>query len=102
MMADINEIEAALRARMEGRKPIGKTIKFDLKGDGFLFIDGVSNPPTIAQEDGKADATITISIDDLVGLVDGSLQGQSLMMTGRAKMSGNPMVAMKLGELLLP
>lgn len=102
MMADINEIEAALRARMEGRKPIGKTIKFDLKGYGFLFIDGVSNPPTIAQEDGKADATITISIDDLVGLVDGSLQGQSLMMTGRAKMSGNPMVAMKLGELLLP
>jgi putative sterol carrier protein len=101
-MADIGQIEATLRTRMEGRKPIGKKIKFDLKGDGYLLVDGIANPPTIAQEDGPADATITISLSDLAGLVEGSLQGQSLMMTGRAKMSGNPMVAMKLGELLLP
>ncbi len=100
-MTDIESIEAEIARRLVGRKPIGKTIAFDLKDNGFLMIDGASTPPTVSQIRGQADATITISADDLRGLLDGSVNGQSLMMTGRAKMKGNPMVVMKLAELLM-
>ena len=61
----------------------------------------VCDPPTVSQTQGAADATITISADDLKGLLDGTINGQSLMMTGRARMKGNPMVVMKLAELLM-
>ncbi|MEQ1608955.1 MAG: SCP2 sterol-binding domain-containing protein [Hyphomonadaceae bacterium] len=99
-MTDIESIEADIARRLVGRKPIGKTIAFDLQDKGFLLIDGVSTPPSVSQVRGQADATITISADDLKGLLDGTINGQSLMMTGRAKMKGNPMVVMKLAELL--
>jgi putative sterol carrier protein len=100
-MNDINSLEALLTQRITGKKPIGKTIAFDIKDEGILRIDGASDPVTLARSDAAADATITISADDLMGLLDGSVNGQSLMMTGRAKMKGNPMVAMKLRDLLL-
>lgn len=99
-MTDIESIEADIARRLVGRKPIGKTIAFDLQDKGFLLIDGVSTHPSVSQVRGQADATITISADDLKGLLDGTINGQSLMMTGRAKMKGNPMVVMKLAELL--
>jgi putative sterol carrier protein len=100
-MNDINSLETLLTQRITGKKPIGKTIAFDIKGEGILRIDGASEPVTLARSDAAADATITISADDLQGLLDGTVNGQSLMMTGRAKMKGNPMVAMKLRDLLL-
>lgn len=99
-MADINSLEAELKKRTSGRAPVGKIIAFDLNGQGILVIDGKSDPVTVTQGDSPADATITISPDDLEGLLNGSVNGQSLMMTGRAKMKGNPMVAMKLRDLL--
>ena len=100
-MADIDTLEAELTKRITGKKPIGKTIAFAIKEQGTLRIDGVSDPVSVARSEDDADATITISADDLEGLLNGTVNGQSLMMTGRAKMKGNPMVAMKLRELLL-
>jgi putative sterol carrier protein len=100
-MSDINSLEAVLIGRVAGKKPIGKTIAFAIKDQGTLWIDGNSDPVTITRSDAPADATITISADDLQGLIDGTVNGQSLMMTGRAKMQGNPMVAMKLRDLLI-
>jgi putative sterol carrier protein len=100
-MTDIAWLEGELKRRVEGKAPIGKTITFAIKEQGKLRIDGAANPVTIARSDAASDATITISADDLKGLLDGSVNGQSLMMTGRAKMDGNPMVAMKLRDLLV-
>lgn len=100
-MANIDSIEAEMIKRLEGRKAVGKTISFDLKGEGILRIDARAEPVTLSRSDEKSDATLTISAEDMAGLLDGSINGQSLMMTGRAKMSGNPMIAMKLRDLLM-
>lgn len=99
-MIDINSLEAELIKRVTGKKPIGKVIAFAIKEEGTLRIDGKSDPVTVTRSDEEADATITIGAADMMGLLDGSVNGQSLMMTGRAKMKGNPMVAMKLKDLL--
>jgi putative sterol carrier protein len=99
-MNNIDTLEAELIKRVTGKKSIGKVIAFAIKEEGTLRIDATSEPVTISRSDADADATITIGADDMMGLLDGSVNGQSLMMTGRAKMKGNPMVAMKLKDLL--
>lgn len=100
-MANIDTIEAEMQKRLEGRAPVGKTISFKLKGEGTLRIDATAAPVTLSRSDEASDAALTISADDMAGLLDGSVNGQSLMMTGRAKMEGNPMIAMKLRDLLM-
>ncbi len=100
-MADINSLETLLAERVSGKKPIGKTIAFRIKDEGTLRINGKEEPVVIERTEEKADATLTISADDLQGLLDQTINGQTLMMTGRAKMEGNPTVVMKLRDLLL-
>jgi putative sterol carrier protein len=100
-MANIDSIEEEMRKRLEGRAPVGKTISFKLKDEGTLRIDARAEPVTLSRSDEASDAALIISADDMAGLLDGSINGQSLMMTGRAKMEGNPMIAMKLRDLLM-
>lgn len=100
-MADINSLETLLNERVSGKKAIGKTIAFRIKEEGTLRINAKEEPVMIERTDEKADATLTISADDLQGLLDQTINGQTLMMTGRAKMEGNPTVVMKLRDLLL-
>jgi putative sterol carrier protein len=99
-MTSITTLEADLQRRAGGKKPNGKTITFDLKGEGKLRIDGKADPITVTRDDAPSDATITISVDDLQGLIEGRLSPEPLMLTGRAKMAGNPLAVMKLRDLL--
>lgn len=99
-MANIDTIEAEMNKRIQGKAAIGKTISFMLKDEGTLRIDGREAPVTLSRSDEPSDATMVISADDLEGLLNGTINAQSLMMTGRAKLEGNPMIAMKLRELL--
>ncbi|KAJ0174167.1 hypothetical protein K1T71_010313 [Dendrolimus kikuchii] len=72
----------------------GKTIKqwtLDLKAPKVH--DG---PP----KSGKADTTMTVSDSDLVEIASGSLNPQVAYMKGKLKISGNIMLAQKLGPLL--
>jgi len=58
-----------LGAGLGGDVRFDKTVKFDLRGEGFIFIDGV----TITHEDRPADLTATVSIDDLRAIGQGKL-----------------------------
>lgn len=49
---------------------------------------------------GKADTTMTVADDDLVQIASGSLNPQVAYMKGKLKISGNIMLAQKLGPLL--
>jgi putative sterol carrier protein len=100
-MADINSIEADMKKRIEGKKAIGKVITFNIKDEGKLYLDARADPISITREEMKGDVELGLSAADLAGLLDGSVNGQSLMMTGRAKMTGNPAVVMKLRDLLM-
>lgn len=100
-MADINSLEALLIERVSGKKAIGKTISFRVKEEGTLRINAKQDPVTIERTEEKSDVTLTINADDLQGLLDQTINGQTLMMTGRAQMEGNPSVVMKLRDLLL-
>ncbi|MBM7129046.1 SCP2 sterol-binding domain-containing protein [Dyella mobilis] len=62
---------------------LGKTLKFDLRGEGFILIDGSS----VTNEDKPADLTLSATIDDLRAIGQGRLAPMAAVMTGRLGLS---------------
>jgi len=67
------------------------TWTIDAKKTGTVF-KGKAEP--------KADVTIMLADETLVGLADGTLNGQKAFMTGKLKTRGNIMLATKLDGVL--
>jgi putative sterol carrier protein len=82
-MPQLSEFTDKMRAAVGADAGLGKTLKYDLKGDGFVYIDG----GTVTNEDKPADLTLTISMGDLAALYSGKLSPMSAVMTGKLKMS---------------
>ncbi len=82
-MATLEEITDRMRAAVGSDSGLGKTLKFNLKGDGFIFIDGGS----VTNEDSPADLTMTISLADLVAMGEGKLDAMTAVMTGKLQLS---------------
>ena len=82
-MATLQELTDRVRSAVGADSGLGKTLKFNLKGDGFVFIDG----GTVSNEDKPADLTMTISLDDLVAMGEGKLDAMTAVMTGKLQLS---------------
>lgn len=95
-MATVDEITQRLRQALEGRAGLGKSLKVDFKGEGFIHVDGT----TVTNADDPADCTVVISRDDLEALAKGTLDPMAAMMRGRLKIKGDMAVAMQLQSLL--
>ncbi len=93
-MATLEELTDRIRhAAASAGQPaaLGKSIKLDLKGEGFIHVDG----PSVTNDDKPADLTVTIALKDLKALGKGELDPTRAMMTGRLKLSDMGL-AMKL------
>lgn len=95
----IQESIAALTAKL-GAADLGGTAKFEIQGQGAIFVDGSSMPPSIAAGDGDADVTISADADVISELMSGSLDPTSAYMSGRLKIDGDMGLAMKLAQML--
>jgi putative sterol carrier protein len=82
-MATLQELTDRVRTAVGADSGLGKTLKFNLKGEGFVFIDG----GTVSNEDKPADLTMTISLNDLVAMGEGKLDAMTAVMTGRLQLS---------------
>ena len=82
-MATLQETTDRIRAAVGDDSGLGKTVKFNLKGDGFIFIDGGS----VSNDDKPADLTLTISSADLEAMGAGKLDAMTAVMTGRLQLS---------------
>jgi len=82
-MSRLDEITERMKAAVGGDSGLGKSLKFNLKGDGFIFIDG----GTVSNEDAPADLTMTVSMNDLIAIGEGKLDPMTAVMTGRLKLS---------------
>jgi putative sterol carrier protein len=74
-----------------------KKVKFDFGPVGKLLIDGVANK--VSNEDGAADATVSVNFDDFLKLAEGQLDPMMAYMSGKLKVAGDMGVAMKLQTL---
>lgn len=82
-MATLQEATQRIRTAVGADAGLGKTLKFNLKGEGFIFIDG----GTVSNEDKPADLTMTISLDDLEAMGAGKLDAMTAVMTGKLQLS---------------
>jgi putative sterol carrier protein len=82
-MATLDEITQQFRTAVGTDSGLGKSLKFNLKGDGVILINGGE----VSNEDKPADLTMTISKDDLEALGAGKLDPMTAVMTGRLQLS---------------
>jgi uncharacterized damage-inducible protein DinB/putative sterol carrier protein len=82
-MSRLDELTERMRAAVGADADLGKTLKFNLKGEGFIYIDNGS----VTNEDKPADLTLTVSIDDLRAMGQGRLSPTAAVMTGRLGLS---------------
>lgn len=82
-MATLQEITDRMKTAVGTDSGLGKSLKFNLKGEGFIFIDGGA----VSNDDKPADLTLTISMDDLLALGEGRLDPMTAVMTGALGLS---------------
>jgi len=82
-MSQLEELTQRMKAAVGTDSGLGKTLKFNLKGDGVVHIDGAS----VTNEDKPADLTLTISMADLIALGEGKLDPMTAVMTGALGLS---------------
>ncbi len=95
-MASISDITERVRQGLQGREALGKTLKIDFKGEGFIHVDGAQ----VTNADAPADCTVVVSREDLEAMAKGELDPMSAMMRGRLRIQGDMGVAMKLQAML--
>jgi putative sterol carrier protein len=94
-MATLQELTDRVIKAVGDDSGLGKTVKFDLKGAGFLFIDGGK----VSNEDMPADLTMTISLDDLTAMGDGKLKVMSAVMSGKLVLSDTRLAMSLQGKM---
>jgi len=94
-MATIEEITARIRGAVASAPDLGCRLKLDLKGEGFIRLDGVA----VTNDDGPADLVITVSRKDLEAIGKHELDPMRAIMSGRMKLSDMGL-AMKLQPVI--
>jgi putative sterol carrier protein len=79
----LDTLTERMKAAVGADSGLGKTLKFNLKGEGFVHIDSGS----VTNEDKPADLTLTVTIDDLRAIGQGKLSPATAVMTGRLGLS---------------
>ncbi len=93
------ETFAALSGHASHAPALGKTLKFAM-GDHIIYIDGTGGGNVVSSDNKDADCTITVTLEDLEGLMSGAINPMTAFMTGKIKVAGDMGIAMKLQSLL--
>lgn len=97
------ELPAALQKNAEAAKQIGAKYQINISGDGGgeWFIDVSDTGPKAEKGNpGNADCTISITAEDFQKLHENpQANGMQLFFSGKLKVTGNQMLAMKLQKL---
>jgi len=94
----INEIQS----HRDNLKELGHTVFFDLGDAGSVFLDTTEGRYQVTANPVNPDAecTITLSMEDLVKLMDGTLNPMAAFTMGKLKVFGSKGVALKFNSLL--
>ncbi|HEX7801090.1 MAG TPA: SCP2 sterol-binding domain-containing protein [Asticcacaulis sp.] len=99
-MTDLATITQKIAAAVGENSGLGKTVKVDFGDAGKILINATDVPNVVSNEDGPADTTIQISIEDLMALNAGALDPMMAFMTGKMKIQGDLSVAQKLAQVV--
>lgn len=89
-------IDAAVQALSAKIPSFDSSVKFVIKDEGSIVIDGAG----VRAADEETEATLIADRDTFEGLLDGTVNPTMAFMTGKLKVDGSMGVVMKLGSML--
>lgn len=95
---DLASLTRKAQDALSSQDSFNNVVKLDFGSVGKLLLDGVNGKAS--NEDGNADATVTVSWDDFVNLAKGQLDPTMALMRGKLKVDGDMSVIMKLQGLI--
>jgi putative sterol carrier protein len=96
-----NLVPAGLKAFPDKAKEVNAIYAFKISGDGGgeWTVDLTATPPTCERGDtGKAQCTVEVAHDDFKTMLSDPNAGMQLYFQGKLRVSGDPMLAMKLQQ----
>ena len=82
-MVTLDDLTLRLRTAVASGDGLGTSIKLDLRGQGFIHVNGC----VVSNEDDPADLVVSVTRADLVAMGKGELDPMRAMMTGRRRLS---------------
>ncbi len=95
---NLADVTAKVQEALNSGIGFDKKVKFDFGDLGKLLIDGVA--AKASNDDGPADATVSVNFDDFLKLSQGQLDPMMAFMSQKIKIAGDMGVVMKLQSLL--
>ena len=95
----IDQFAAGVRHKLGENSGLDATIKFVFECGKIVFVDAKSSPNSVHHNDEPAEVTLRLAIETVNQLYRGELNPMMAVMSGKIKIEGNPMVAMKLGQI---
>lgn len=95
----IDQFASGVRYKLGENSGLDATIKFIFECGSIVFIDGKSSPNLVHHNDHPADVTLRLSIETVNRLYRQELNPMMAVMSGKIKIEGNAMAAMKLGQI---
>jgi len=98
-----NLVPEGLKKFPDKAREVNAIYCFKVTGDGGgeWTVDTTANPPFVAKGDqGKAQCTIEVSNEDFKTMLADPNAGMQLYFQGKLRVSGDPMLAMKLQQLM--
>ncbi|MDC7674712.1 SCP2 sterol-binding domain-containing protein [Asticcacaulis machinosus] len=99
-MSDLATITEKIKSSVGEDSGLGKIVKLDFGDAGKILINAAQVPNVVTNDDGAADTTVIIGLDDLISMAKGQLDPMMAFMQGKMKILGDMSVAQKLAPLL--
>ena len=82
-MVTLDDLTRRLRTAVASGDGLGASLKLDLRGQGFIHLNGA----VVSNENDPADLVVSVTRADLVAMGRGELDPMRAMMTGRMRLS---------------
>ncbi|MDO8178320.1 MAG: SCP2 sterol-binding domain-containing protein [Undibacterium sp.] len=97
---NLQECTVAIRTKLGEESSLNATLKFDCGDDGVVYVDALTTPHIVSNENLDAICTVALVLEDLSAMLSGELNAVSGFMAGKLKVSGDMGVAMRLQNVV--
>ena len=96
----LETVTETIKSRVGDDCGLDATLKFDLGDAGAVLIDAKSVPNKVSNDNGDADCTVGLTLEDFEAMLAGELAPTTAFMSGKLRVEGDMGVAMKLQNLM--